>query len=323
MALTVINQPSVGTLAGQSLGQGIQGLVQQRLADTLQQRQQSKLAENLQSLGLPAALAGVSPQLQSLFAKQQIQAPQQASYVQALEALQRGEQPELGGLGPEHAKNIVQLQQQKIQDEFLRQNTEALRSLREKTAAGTQEEKTLKRIETTNKPYLERLSKGVDLAANIKDKASQMLDLLNTGKVASGVSGYVPGVFQSPETQQFDALANELATFIAGNAGVATNFKIKTAQEYKPNIRQSPITQRARLNDLVDKANDIILTDRIKNKIIEQNNGEQPKNIESKIRKKLHIYKKLPDASLYDEGTVGEENGIKFQIIDGQWNEIS
>jgi hypothetical protein len=302
-------------------------LVQEELAKPREAEARQRLESGLSELfGTEKAktYANLPKEVLNPIVKQKVSEPTQAAFANALAQVNQGQPPVVEGLNPQQAFQVNQAYQQKIQ-------ADETRKLREETAKANalskQAAETSKRqaqINTANKPYIERLAKGVTLAENIKDKATKMLDLLDTGKVASGLAGYTPNVLQTSETQQFDALANELATIIAGNSGVATNFKIKTAQSYKPNVTQRPETQRALINDLIRKSNEVLLREKIKNDLINKNEGEQPKNLETQINNKLKTYEALGNPEDAGEGAIIRNKKTKevFTVSDGQWREI-
>ena len=146
-------------------------------------------------------------------------------------------------------------------------------------------------IDKTNAPYLKKLSERETFAEDINKIASQMIDLLNTGKVESGLFGHAksfgPTSILNPESQQFDALSKELANYLASRSGIATNFKIKLAQQTKPMLGHSPETQRKLLSDALSKVQPILKEAQLRDQLIEQNEGQQPANLETLIKRQL------------------------------------
>lgn len=184
-------------------------------------------------------------------------------------------------------------------------------------------------INSTNAPYLKTLDKAVTLADNMETIGEQMQALLNTGNVYSGVKGrFAPTQLQNDETQQFEALSNELASLLASQSGVATNFKIKLAQSMKPNISQNQGTQRRLVKDILDKSRKLKEFGEVRDELIAENGGEQPANIQSKINQRIKSGSKkqsaeLPGAQEYEEGSIIETDGNFYQNVGNQWIEVN
>lgn len=105
---------------------------------------------------------------------------------------------------------------------------------------------------------IKRSESAIDTSDQMEGIANEMLALLDTGKVGTGITGaYSPIFLQSDESQQFEALSNELAGLLASRSGVATNFKIKLAQSMKPNLRQSTNTQRKLAEKIIETSKEL------------------------------------------------------------------
>ena len=205
-----------------------------------------------------------------------------------------------------------QVQQQAApQPEVRKPNISAAiaRGLQGGSKEADRESKIQSNIDKQNAPYLKGLTKAVDNAETTVNALNTMEKLLDTGNVTYGIYGAsTPYVFLSPESQQFDKEANTLAQQLAGQTGVPTGFKIKFAQTQKPNLTDSPETQRNRIRSLRKEAQKILDKGAIRDELIEANGGNQPKNLETLINKRYHEQEKnggkksfadLPDASLY------------------------
>ena len=150
---------------------------------------------------------------------------------------------------------------------------------------------------------------AIDTADQLESIANQMHDLLKTGKVSSGFKGrLLPTQLQSDETQQFEALSNELASIIAGRSGVATNFKIKLAQAMKPNIAQNPGTQLALTKKLLESASE--LRRNAKRRLGESGESAMPSANE------------FPPAQFKGRKVVDDETGATFQSDGSRWVRI-
>lgn len=143
-----------------------------------------------------------------------------------------------------------------------------------------------KAIDTKLKPYRTNLDKRYTASESILSKANQMLDLLNTGEVGSGISGkFTPLFLSSDATNQFSGLADDVANELANlSTGQQTISKIKFNQQRKPNTAQSTATQIERTQDLIKEANKVVLENDIANYFIEQNGGDNPKDLQQKVQ---------------------------------------
>ena len=232
---------------------------------------------------------------------------------------------QIQGIGgaPELPLQQVQPQQQQLQ---VPQQESAAQTFKRPPVANNSSQQ--KGINSNNAPYLKKLDKAVDLADNLETIATEMQTLLDSGKVSSGLRGSItPGVLQNPETQQFEALSNELASILASQSGVATNFKIKLAQSTKPNLSQKPETQRALIGDILKKAEKLKSYGTIRDQLIAENNGEQPSNIQRLINERINAksgsqeQSDLPPVSEYSNGSIIEVDGKQYQRNGNKWVE--
>lgn len=154
-----------------------------------------------------------------------------------------------------------------------------------------------KAINTMNAPWLKDNEKAYGNARAALQELDYMEELLNTGKVSSGGMGKItPGFLQNTETQQFDKSSNTLAGLLAGaQGGVPTGLRIKFAQSQKPNLEQDPKTQRALIQKLRAEAERAVMRNEIKDRIIEENGGEQPSNMATLVNRAMKMYDHNPN----------------------------
>lgn len=286
----------------QQAGPQMQGsplMQQQPTAPRLTEEQQQgllKMLTNPKELLAKAQQPGGLSELNKLLVPQQQMSmpsagmPQARPQMQQPQQMQGMQQPQMMPQQPQQAPGYGGLQlpaspqkgiaQQKLEIEK--------QKLSEKERTKRQES-----INKANAPYLAQIDKAVALGDEMESIASEMKALLDTGNVSSGVKGTLPTIVQSSESQRFQALANELAALLAAQGtGVATNFKIKLAQERKPNLTQKRDTQYALIKDIFDKSNKLKSIEQARNEIISENGGEQPANIKSLIQKRIASQKK-------------------------------
>lgn len=163
-----------------------------------------------------------------------------------------------------------------------------------------------------------RADLAIDTADQMEAIATEMLSLLETGNVLEGWKGGVTPIYlQNDETQQFEALSNELASLLASRSGVATNFKIKLAQSMKPNLRQSTNTQKKLAEKILETS------DQFRNKAQERLSEygvSSPKTEKVASSRNAEFVNELPLQGI-PAGAEAEdtETGQKF-IFDGkQW----
>jgi hypothetical protein len=355
MAIQVLpSKTTLGSRLGEALGQGIEYAAQRKLNQWDQQRQyelQQKAAQEQQQRQYDMYLSDLGRQRQeqerglgpifgpekakeysflgkSLLApliKQVAVEPSQQAYNQALQKIAAGEEPSLEGLSPEQAYRATQLSQQAQQrreTQELRRTTQQIQQAEKERA---HKEKVQNRIVAGNKSYINRLSKGKPLGDELMRIADRLEDLENTGKLTTGFYASLPTALQNKETNQYDALSDELAALLATNQGTASNFKIKFAKGYKPNLAQKPEARRALIRDVKEKAHKLNLYSDLKDYLIAKNDGEEPKGLETEVNQAIQVYEKLPPPINYEEGAVirPKNKTIKtkyaFQLANGVW----
>lgn len=343
--------------ASQSSLDSLEKLVNLKLGDIQQQQARQRQIPGLQAL-FPnynpqqlESLAAQDPGLLRELYKNQARQPGEEAYAQSLASILGGSAPNQLAQGlsnprlnAEQATKLAQIALQKQQNEEARKIREAqfaesskLKREQFETARSQKQEQqqatAQTKVDLSNKPYLTMLQKGEDLGRNIVSIADQMQALLDTGKVFSGVKGkFTPRIAQNTETQQFESLSNDLASLVASNSGVATNFKIKFAQERKPNLAQKPPTQKALVQKIRQEGQNVLDRAEARDRLIEGNEGKQPENIQSLINKTVKLQQKpqqlkqiplnLPDASNLPDGKVAKNKTsgkVEFVVEGGQW----
>lgn len=322
---------------GQGIGSFLETLAQSKLREMQQAQQAKQITPLLERFGL-SGLENTPTELLAPVLKAKTMEPQNAAYAQALSSLLGGQQGVQipGGISGEQATKLASLGLQKQQTEeaskLRREQFEEKKKqfeIEKQTKAQEKlEERKLKRqaqIEKHNAPYIKAHNEDVSIAKRIQSLGSRMEELLNTGKVYSGLKGQTLGrltATQNDETQEFETLANELATIMASKSGVATNFKIKLAQQSKPNVQQTSIAQRKILNNVLRQANTVLKEDQALNAILDENKGIMPINLKSLVTKKAKSLVDLPDASEYSDDAIIKIGNQKYEKSGNNWNPI-
>ena len=235
------------------------------------------------------------PDTLNLGIKNSLNQPGEQAYAQAINQLLGGEQaalPEGARLNAKQATDLANLQ-------FKKQESEEKRR-----------EKRQSTINATNKTYNEALDKAYNINQKIADLGEELKELAKTGKVASGLEGQLkPQWLLNDESRRFDAIGQELATLIAAQSGVPTNFKIKLAQASKPNLTHSTKTQIELADHLINQTKKVAGRAEIRNKLIEENNGEQPANLASMVEKQ---YKEM---SKKNAGELDSIDAVKDNLL--------
>ena len=274
--------------------------------------------------------SGINPQfLESLrqspaMQQQEMQAPEQQQLQQAQQNVQQ-QQPQV--------EQPQQVQPKPGKHDIL---ADAL------SAGDVKHQEALQRIKNTkqsaidrqNAPFNKGFTVAVKNAEHVINVASNMEQLLDTGKVASGTYGYaVPYVLQNSESQQFANNGDELAQMLAGQSGVAGAYKIKFNQNLKPKLADNEKTQRQRLQFLKKQAEIILKKAEIRDELIEANDGYQLPNMETLINKRYKELQKSgqsqdtfqakPNPALYKGQTIINEETGEEEMSDGkQWVKV-
>ncbi len=189
-------------------------------------------------------------------------------------------------------------------------------------------------IDASNSPYLKQLDVATNNARELKSDADELLKLLNTGKVAYGISGYRPNLLHTNESAKFDTIARTIAGKLASQKGLPTKFKIQYAESTKPSLtNKSRAVQRELIEKIINDSNRIMVRSDIKDQIITENEGIQPANIGTLVENRVkeltkHVSndddKKQLEGFLYPEGDEVEllGTGNRYIMKNGSWQEV-
>ena len=149
-----------------------------------------------------------------------------------------------------------------------------------------------KKIDSSNKKFKESLSKSYMDAFNMRQSAEEALGLIETGQTRSGLTGYAPLWGAGAETRELAKIYEDLALSLsASQRGPLSKAKIVAARATKPSLDMPIEAQKYMLNRIIDKANrEGIALDDISEKIIADNDGKEPADLEQKV---LQEWKKI------------------------------
>lgn len=154
-----------------------------------------------------------------------------------------------------------------------------------------------------NKVYDDKLEKRVDSVNDLLPKAGEMKKLLEIPQteedaVDSGWSGlFWPRVSQNANSQRFSELGDDVAAALTAlQGGAQTISRIKFNQQRKPRLGQHRQTQLERVNDMIHDGAIVRLEGDLRNWIASQNDGIEPRNIQSKIKPLWNeLHNNIPD----------------------------
>jgi hypothetical protein len=290
----------LGTALGSGLSTGLQNLAQMKLQQIQQRQQQQHNQSALQALNFnpeqAKALSPLSDTLLKDIIKQQLSAPSNNLYNQALASAVRGgdisQQTNAqqateatqsvnpssnvanliaqGNFKPQEAKQLADVELQR------QQNKRAISKEAREYLAPYEERAIASRNNIRDYDLLQELAKGGDLRAG---NARQLLDSVGLGEFN-----------RNYETQLGDKIVARLAQNAQSAFGKGTritNFLEKTFQRSLPSLWNTPeaIIGISEFNKLADQAQELAYQERIK--IIEENNGEIPFNIASRVDKRI------------------------------------
>lgn len=285
----IINDPyarGVGAELGQQFSQQFNTGIQNLANLKMEQIHKNELGKNLRSLGLPAELASLPERDRQLFIQQYLQ----SSPSQGQQGGYQAKSPEGNTPGIPFGEQIRGQSEQKNEANRLRRQSQ---------------------IQRHNAPFLKGNAASYENAERSQNILNQMRDLVNTGKVAEGISGrFKPGFLQNTETQVFDKLSNELAGLLSQQLGVPTNAKIKFAQSQKPNIEQNRKTQLQLIDKLLNETQKPLLRNEITQRLIAENGYEEPDNLEHRVNAMAKMYQHNPEfMQRADQGIQGAPQG--------------
>ena len=319
----IINESTLGGNLGTGLGQGLQLLAQHKMSELTKRQTQSKSAQLWKSLGLPADVAdSIAAQPESIqkalldrvegaeFATQ----PQPAVSPTTEAGTSALPQPTGARIGP---NPMERRHREQLAAQYEKINAPIIKDIREKSVPARQ---------------------AVELSDNL-------LKILKTGKVKTGLRGLLtPNFLQSQEGQEFLSGINQLVLLKAQlGKGVPTKLRLTLEQLSKPDVWQKPKTienllTKMRNDPEVQKA--IAESEALQN-ILGENEAVQPKNLRALVNRetdKLLKTKKesltkessftketLPLASNYKEGQRArnpDTGEYEYIIRNGKWEKI-
>jgi hypothetical protein len=197
-------------------------------------------------------------------------------------------------------KQKLQLQKNKMERQIL-VNDNSSAKLDEANRKAQEKEQV--RIDREFAPYRKELSKRANAAEEVVRDAGEMLDLLKTGNVNSGIVGrFRPLYVSSDESQRFsklgDSAANALSGLSSGTQGIG---KIKFNKERKPTVSDNPGAQISGVEDMLQEGGKVLLENDIEDYLIGQNDNKTPKGLKSEIAKIYKKVNKIPVRSANDE----------------------
>lgn len=299
MALHILNTgPTTGEKFAQSLATGLSALAEGKIQQIKQRNEHSRASTGFEALlkqaypdmapeehkQLAGSYAGLSPNERREVTKGLSKQVTESQYMK--NAQKYGIAETGGGLLP--ARNPKEaLEQQKFQ-------------LQREEALTKRDERKQKAIDATNEPFNKEWHNTVTRAKDIIRLQTGRLEDIYTGKVQSRDWGIWPHSWQTKETQQYIDKGAELAPIIAANKGVATNFKIKLIQRAKGDIDDDTETQIAIALENIDAAKEVLAKEKIRNDLIAENNGEQPKNLNALMEKRYEETEKDRAQGIHD-----------------------
>lgn len=143
-------------------------------------------------------------------------------------------------------------------------------------------------IDKSNAPFLKTMNEYVTNAESRKKLAQEALDLVESGKVTSGLTGLLPESLltaldeaDSDFVKLTGQLANEKAVELRGPVGKA---KLEAAARTKAKLSDPKEAQINALKREIESANKAEAFAKAYEEILEENDNNQPPNFEAKIR---------------------------------------
>lgn len=293
MAFIFGNQPTLGGQLGTAFGTGLEALARQKLEQVTQRNQQQKLASAYQNLfpnqkqGFAEAIASLEPKERELTLKNLLAEPSRQAYAQALGI--GGQEPSaakggfpLAGLSEKQASEIAKLQQQE-------------RHFGAKLKAAEQKE-----IDKETLPYYKEITKEATSAKNNDKRLERMEQLVNAGKLSGPVTSALidtaaKGIFgigidlsgiQNADTQEFNKLSKDFLKEAKSIFGARlTDADVRYFLQTVPTLLQSDEGKKRVIRNLKSFNQAAKLRKETADKIIEENGGRRPRNLDSLVEK--------------------------------------
>ena len=315
-----------GRLGG-NIGQGIASGFQHLGNQQVQKESDIKLQNTLRALGLKPEAAGLPADIRGPYVKQALQEPSNQAYATALSEL-------LGGQYQGESQGQQEMGGQQIRPQLSAQQATKLAELGLKKEEI--ESKRGKEVREFNKPFIEKRNAAEKNIADYK----KLIQLAEKGNIRAGNKHALLNKLglqefnQNIDTQNVQKLTARLAQNIGSIfGGRVTNFLEQTFQKSLPSLWNTPqgIVTVSKLNMYADEA--IVAEDNARSKIIKENRGRIPDNIDEQIRDRVAPLKNelenkamsvlmsanFPPAKNYSGDTVVEFEGNKFKNDKGEW----
>lgn len=334
----------IGTGLGAGLGSGLQALAQMQLQDLQKRKQAQQIRSSLQNI--PGITDEAAQFLSNISPEERKSALQNLGPLMQLFQSQGIQQPsaQIGTVQPSEERITEKIKKPGIQEKVSIEDVfkspadkrfEKEFEQRERLATEKKEERERERREKKASPFIKGLEEDTDMATKIKDLISEGLNILETGKSASGISGEfarrAPSSFSSDETRRLMSVYNKLVLLEADSMkGRPTDYKIRLAQSLKPEISEKRSTQISKLKDMLKRAEKVLLQEKAYNDVLEEHKGEIPDNLKKLVKKRAHELGKqsekdkvsLPPIEEFSDDTIIEISGKKFQKTLDKWTEI-
>lgn len=161
-----------------------------------------------------------------------------------------------------------------------------------KKRAQKQASESTSRAFSETKPYRERLEEQFRSAKDLDPILSQMENLIKRGKLSNPVIAKLADKFGlvgllNPNSQQFQALSVGFLQNAKNIFGArVTNYDIQTYMDKIPRLAQTDAGKNALIDNFRALGKAAEVRNKVKNKIIKENNGIPPMNIEERVEER-------------------------------------
>ncbi len=343
----------LGSQAGRGIVSGLESIAQKKVMDSQRKTLSQFFPDDVSNLILSLPEKDRWPAIQAL-------APEYSNEQGGENQLgmeQLAQQQQLGPQGPtpinqllgqamaapqkpgDNQAQLMQAIQRPIDQQQITQQQPQQESVRSKFgkaltgAKGSQ--KGQSSIDQSQKAWLKGQEKSYENAIETDKLLDEMSSLWETGKVASGIKGKIPLLFQNDETQEFHNKSEQLAGLLLQQYGVPTGMKIQFTRGQKPNITQNRNVQKKLIDSLKERTQRPLKINEIKEKLISENNYAIPAGLNTKVSELLNgssqessqdKFKGLPDAAS-EKGSIYESpDGLRVRSVEQngtwQWQEL-
>lgn len=273
-----------------------------------EQQQQAQALQNQQLMqrAAPAARAA-TPEQQAILQSQAQQAIKEPSFKDKLQDVRRRKQAL-------NAANLSIQDRTRVHDLLQQEEDSIKKDMREEERNKTEREKASDkkqaRIDKETLPYYEKVKREAESADEMNMRLDQYEALLDTGKVSSntflafldelgnlgGITGAFGRVISTAATNTETQVAKKLAAdFMTGAKDViGSQMPVAEMQMFMqrvPNLMQTVEGQRAVMRNFRAIASIQKERDKVMDKIIEDNNDERPRHLQSKVSNNMKDYK--------------------------------